>query len=228
MDSYALLVVGQRRFVEPMVLALSKRYQVTACETRREALEHLQSKPVDLIVLDLASLRFDAHRFYEHVRKSHPTIPFVVLFDPQNKPERLPEAREYLHQPVDMRRLQRAIKRILPSRAGTQLTCHGLSLEVDTGNLHWGEKCVTLRPKTAALLAFLMQHPAQMHSRSELMQHVWNTSFDGDTRVVQVQVHWVRKALSTLVAPFEVRAVRGVGYGLYPVESSPVEPTSSA
>ncbi len=214
MDAYALLVVGQRRFVEPIVLTLSQRYRVVTCETRRDALEKLEAEHFDLIVLDLAAMRFDPLRFYEHVRQLNPAIPFLVIVKRESAPERLPEAREYLYHPVDTRRLQRVVKRILPSRSCAPLVWQGLALE-EGGTLRWGEKCVTLRPKPAALLAFLMHHPEHTFTRSELMQHVWQTDFDNDTRVLQVQIHWVRKALAALDAPFEIRATRGVGYGLF-------------
>ncbi len=224
METYALLIVGQRPFVEPIALVLGKRYQVTTCETRRAALDKLEHTHFDLIILDLSALRFDAQRFYEYVRRQNKTIPFLFLLPRDELPERLPEAQEYLYHPLDPRRLQRVVKRILPPRSSAPLAWGGLTLETTRGNLCWKEKYVTLRPKAANLLAFLMQHPNQIFTRAELMHQVWHTTYDGDTRVLEVQVHWVRKALQTLGAPVELRAVRGTGYGLFGPQEQVAEP----
>jgi len=43
---------------------------------------------------------------------------------------------------------------------------------------------------------------------------VWGTSYLGDTRTLDVHIHWLRSALATLDAPFQVRTHRGVGYSL--------------
>jgi len=213
---HRVLMVGQRRLIAPFVLSLSKHYQVITCETRREALEQLSAVSPDLIVLDLASLRFDAGRFYQHVRRLNATVPFLLLLPRDQTFEYLPEARDYLYHPVDSRRLVRVVKRILPSCPSPPLSWGGLCLETSTHTLSWGDKTVLLRPKTAALLSFLLRNPERMLAQSLLIQQVWQTDFAEDTRVLQVQIYWARKALASLAAPFEIRAERGNGYGLFP------------
>jgi len=59
-----------------------------------------------------------------------------------------------------------------------------------------------------------------MLSRSLLMQKVWGTSYLGDTRTLDVHIHWLRSALATLDAPFQVRTHRGVGYSLVSLQPS--------
>ncbi len=220
MGEQKVLVVGQQRFIAPFVLSLSKHYQVITCETRRDALEQLAVVSPDLIVLDLASLRFDAGRFYQHVRRLNATIPFLLLLPRDQTFEYLPEARDYLYHPVDTRRLIRAVKRILPSCPSRPLSWEGLALETSTHTLSWGDKVVTLRPKTAALLGFLLRNPERMLSQSFLIQQVWQTDFAEDTRMLQVQIYWARKALASLGAPFEIRAERGNGYGLFQIREA--------
>ncbi len=216
MDVYHIMVVGLKHYIAPIVLSLSKHYQVVVCETRREALDRLGTLAFDLIVLDLASVRFDALRFYQHVRRLQATVPFLLLLPKDATFECLPEARDYLYHPVDNRRLVRAVKRILPSRSSIPLTWQNLNLDMSTYTLGWGEKTVLLRPKTAALLGFFLRNPERMVSPGTLIQEVWQTNFDEDKRVLQVQIYWARKALVTLSAPFEIRFERNAGYGLFP------------
>jgi DNA-binding response OmpR family regulator len=46
------------------------------------------------------------------------------------------------------------------------------------------------------------------------MKWVWGTEYMGDTRTLDVHIHWLRKSISQLGAPFAIETERGVGYKL--------------
>ena len=52
-----------------------------------------------------------------------------------------------------------------------------------------------LKPKAFELLAFLVRHPGQVFTRDQLLEHVWGYDYAGETRTVDVHVHWLRGAL---------------------------------
>ena len=74
---------------------------------------------------------------------------------------------------------------------------------------------VPLKPKVFELLAFLVRHPGQVFSREQLLEQVWGYDYAGETRTVDVHVHWLRTAIEPdPAAPTLLQTVRGVGYVL--------------
>jgi DNA-binding response OmpR family regulator len=74
---------------------------------------------------------------------------------------------------------------------------------------------VPLKPKAFDLLAFLLRHPGQAFSRDQLLERVWGYDYAGETRTVDVHVHWLRAAIEPDPAhPTIIETVRGLGYVL--------------
>src|SRR5207253_5470091 len=72
---------------------------------------------------------------------------------------------------------------------------------------------LAIKPKAFELLAFLMRHPGQAFTRDQLLEHVWGYDYAGETRTVDVHVHWLRSTLEDdASAPQLIHTVRGVGY----------------
>ena len=72
---------------------------------------------------------------------------------------------------------------------------------------------VPLKPKVFELLAFLLRHPGQVFSREQLLEQVWGYDYAGETRTVDVHVHWLRAAIEPdPPSPTLIQTVRGVGY----------------
>ena len=70
-----------------------------------------------------------------------------------------------------------------------------------------------VKPKAFELLAFLLRHPGQVFTRDQLLEHVWGYDYAGETRTVDVHVHWLRSRIEADPAhPAFIHTVRGVGY----------------
>ena len=52
-----------------------------------------------------------------------------------------------------------------------------------------------IKPKAFELLAFLIRHPGQVFTRDQLLEHVWGYDYAGETRTVDVHVHWLRSQI---------------------------------
>jgi two-component system OmpR family response regulator len=63
------------------------------------------------------------------------------------------------------------------------------------------------------LLECLMRHIGQVLTRDQILDYVWHYDFDGQSNVVDLYVHYLRKKLNRLGPPL-IRTVRGVGYVL--------------
>jgi two-component system response regulator RegX3 len=70
-----------------------------------------------------------------------------------------------------------------------------------------------LKPKAFELLAFLLRHPGQVFTRDQLLEHVWGYDYGGESRTVDVHVHWLRSRIEPDPGhPSLIQTVRGVGY----------------
>jgi DNA-binding response OmpR family regulator len=73
---------------------------------------------------------------------------------------------------------------------------------------------VPLTAREFALLDHLMRHPGRVHSRSDLLDHVWDANYDGLSNVVDVHIANLRRKLDLPGDPAPIDTVRGMGYVL--------------
>jgi DNA-binding response OmpR family regulator len=72
---------------------------------------------------------------------------------------------------------------------------------------------VPLKPKAFELLAFLVRNSGQVFTRDQLLERVWGYDYAGETRTVDVHVHWLRAEIEEdPTMPRCLQTVRGVGY----------------
>jgi DNA-binding response OmpR family regulator len=76
---------------------------------------------------------------------------------------------------------------------------------------------IPVKPKAFELLTFLLRHPGQVFTREQLLDRVWGYEYGGETRTVDVHVHWLRREIEPdPTRPRLLQTVRGVGYVLRP------------
>lgn len=80
-----------------------------------------------------------------------------------------------------------------------------------TREVQRGGTPVPLTAKEFDLLWFLLGHPHQVLSKAQILDHVWNASFDGEGNLVEVYVYSLRAKIDK-GRPSMIRTVRGVGY----------------
>ena len=74
---------------------------------------------------------------------------------------------------------------------------------------------IPVKPQAFELLAFLLRNPGQVFTRDQLLERVWGYDYAGETRTVDVHVHWLRADIEDDPAhPRFLQTVRGVGYVL--------------
>jgi len=75
-------------------------------------------------------------------------------------------------------------------------------------------KKIELTAKEYALLEYLATNPGRVFSRTMIIEHVWDQSFEGLTNIVDVYVRHLRRKIDDPFPTKLIRTVRGVGYGL--------------
>ncbi len=127
-------------------------------------------------------------------------------------------ADDYVTKPFSPRELLARIKAVLRRRA-PQMTddpveLGGLRLEPETHRVFGGQRNLELGPTEFRLLHFLMTHAERVHSRAQLLDHVWGDHVFVEERTVDVHIRRLRKALEPSGHDRLIETVRGSGYRL--------------
>ena len=127
-------------------------------------------------------------------------------------------ADDYVTKPFSVRELLARIKALLRRRA-PQMTddpveVSGLRLDPSTRRVFGGSRALALGPSEFRLLHFLMTHAERVHSRTQLLDHVWGDHVFVEERTVDVHIRRLRKALEPSGHDRLIDTVRGAGYGL--------------
>jgi two-component system phosphate regulon response regulator PhoB len=101
---------------------------------------------------------------------------------------------------------------VLPPTLRRTVEWCGLCLDTESNFLIWDDRHAAVTPKVAALCRMFLTQPDEIITREQLMKEVWGTDYMGDTRTLDVHVHWFREALISVGAPFELETKRSVGY----------------
>jgi DNA-binding response OmpR family regulator len=209
-----LFVERRRASTRPLLEGLRQQYAVSLVHGRRDALSDIDGNPPDLILVDVPSIRFDLERFCKDAKTLAPTVLFFFLLGKGMRLDQLPHTHGHLRHPLTPRQLLGRLARVLPKRDGEVICWRGLELYVSARSLGCAGREVLVTPKQALLAAHLLRSPEETLTRAQLMEEVWGTDYLGDTRTLDVHIHWLRKALRTLKAPVRIETERGVGYRL--------------
>jgi two-component system phosphate regulon response regulator PhoB len=125
-------------------------------------------------------------------------------------------ADDYVTKPFSVRELLARIKALLRRRA-PQMTddpveVSGLRLDPSTRRVYGGTRALALGPSEFRLLHYLMTHAERVHSRTQLLDHVWGDHVFVEERTVDVHIRRLRKALEPSGHDRLIETVRGSGY----------------
>ncbi|MGQ9585137.1 MAG: winged helix-turn-helix domain-containing protein [Anaerolineae bacterium] len=172
---------------------------------------------VQLVLLDATGPGVDGEAICQMFRRSkHPPVLMVITNGPRSAYR---SADFHLKPPVTARKLLYRIRKYLQGDEGGILRSGDLVLHVHERRLvrpDGGE--VRLTPKLCHLLVYFIRNPGKDLSRKAIMKAVWDTEYVGDTRTLDVHIHWLRRKLEPDPKnPAHICTVRGLGYRFEPV-----------
>ena len=199
-------------------------FRVIGAADGREALTRFRADRPDLILLDLMLPELSGIEVCRIIR-AESGVPIVMLTAKDSELDKVVGlelgADDYVTKPFSLRELSariRALFRRSEQAVGGEEgppTMEIGDVQVDLAGhrlLRDGAE-LPVKPKAFELLAFLLRHPGQVFTRDQLLERVWGYDYGGETRTVDVHVHWLRGLLEDdPAAPRYLHTVRGVGY----------------
>jgi len=183
------------------------------------ALEALQVKPYDLLILDLKLPELDGLSLLRKLRPLRPNLPILVLTGMSSIEERVlaldSGADDYLSKPFSFYELAartRALLRRARGTPGRAMHIGDLFMDRDQMRVERGGKRVALSAKEFAVLECLMTNAGRPVNRSTIMETVWNAPYDSSSNLVDVYVKYVRDKVDAGCVEKLIHTVRGIGY----------------
>jgi two-component system OmpR family response regulator len=220
-----LVVEDDATLRETLVDALEvEGFRIVSARDGRDALVRFRADKPDLVLLDLMLPELSGIEVCRIIR-AESSVPIVMLTAKDSELDKVVGlelgADDYVTKPFSLRELTARI-RALFRRSDQAVAVDAAPAVVDLGPvqadlggrrlLRDGE-VVPLKPKAFELLAFLIRHPGQVFTRDQLLENVWGYDYGGETRTVDVHVHWLRSRIETDPShPAFLHTVRGVGY----------------
>src|ERR1700756_1854778 len=202
---------------------VAERYAVDVAKDGRSGLELAQTYQYDLILLDLMLPGMDGSDVLRRIRRENSSVPVLILSARDTVQDKVSNmevgADDYLTKPFAFAELLVRIKALMrrgATRQETVLRVADVELDRLTQQVRRGGKRIELTSKEYSLLEYLMANAGRVLSRTMIIEHVWDQSFDGITNIVAVYVRHLRSKVDD---PFEqklIRTVRGVGYTIGP------------
>ena len=215
---HILVVEDEDAIADPLVAGLRREgYDVSRVATGEGALE---ASPTDLVLLDLRLPDIDGLDVCRELR-GRSRVPIIVLTARGEEADRVVGlelgADDYVVKPYGLRELIariRAVTRRAATPGGTNGPLRAGELEVDERSRRatLDGRELELTPKEFELLAALARDPGAALSRQRLLAEVWQTSWYGSSKTIDVHVAALRRKLGD---PGWIETVRGVGFRLH-------------
>jgi len=217
-----LLVEDERKVSELVARALrAERYAVDVAEDGERGWELAQAYAYDLVILDLMLPRLSGAELLRRVRRKSEQVPILVLTARAATEDKVQHfeagADDYLTKPFAFAELVMRVKALLrrgPVARSSVLRVADLEVDRLSQQVRRAGRRIELTPKEYALLEYLAANPGRVFSRTMIIEHVWDQSFEGLTNIVDVYVRHLRSKVDDPFPVKLIRTVRGVGYGL--------------
>jgi len=199
----------------------AERYAVDVSHDGQSGWEMADAYNYDLVVLDLMLPGLNGTEVLQKIRRKNQEVPILILTARDGMADKIKNfeggADDYLTKPFAFAELLLRVKALLrrgPVNRSSVLRVADLEVDRLSQQVKRAGKKVELTAKEYSLLEYLATHPGRVFSRTMIIEHVWDQSFEGLTNIVDVYVRHLRAKVDDPYPTKLLRTVRGVGYSL--------------
>ena len=223
-EQHRILVVDDEPNIVDVV-SMALRFQGFAVESAgsgRDALAAVRSFDPHLLVLDVMLPDMEGFEVAERLGAQRAQLPIIFLTARDATEDKVrgltSGGDDYVTKPFSLEELVARIRVILrrtglAQPSSSRLTFEDLELDEDTHEVSRSGAPVTLTATEYRLLRYFLLNPRRVLTRAQLLDQVWEYDFDGDSRILETYVSYLRKKLDPH-GPSLIQTVRGVGYAL--------------
>lgn len=217
-----LLVEDERRLAEAVRHGLTAEgFNVDWADNGIDGLWKAKEQQYDVVVLDIMLPGLNGYKVCEGMRAAGIWTPVLMLTAKDGEYDQADAfdlgADDYLIKPfsfiVLVARLRALVRRGAPERP-VALSVGDLSLDPVRHRVARGGTEISLTPREFGLLEFLMRHPGEVVTKTQIVEAVWDAAYEGDHNVVEVYIGYLRRKIDQPFGRTSIRTVRGVGYRL--------------
>lgn len=222
-DMRVLVIEDDMKIASFVVNGLKQSgYAVDHAADGEEGLIKAQSIAYDALIVDVMLPKLDGLSLVQQLRSSGRGTPVLILSARASVDDRVRGLQaggdDYLTKPFAfselLARVQALIRRSTHAAEPTRLIVGDLAMDLLTRSVTRNGEEIALQPREFALLEYLMRNPGRVVTKTMILEHIFDYSFDPQTNVVDVLVHRLRAKLDK--ARTIIQTLRGVGYVLKP------------
>jgi two-component system, OmpR family, response regulator len=222
-DMRILVVEDDEKIASFIVRGLRQSgYAVDHCADGEQGLARAQTVAYAAAVVDLMLPKLDGFSLIQRLRSNRISTPIIILSARTSVDDRVKGLQaggdDYLTKPFAfselLARLQALIRRATQTVEPTRLTAGDLTLDLLTREVKRGADIVELQAREFALLEYLLRHPGRVVTKTMILEHIFDYSFDPQTNVVEVLIHRLRAKVDP--DRRRIHTLRGAGYVLRP------------
>lgn len=205
-----------RRLFE--VILTQNGFEAVTAENAGEAQKILDTRPIDLMVLDVMMPEVDGFTFTKILREAGVMLPILMITAKDTADDIregfLSGTDDYMVKPVNEDEMVLRIHALLRRAkiaSERRLTVGTTELRYDSLSVTEGGKTTVLPKKEFQMLFKFLSFPNKTFTRRQLMNEFWSADSDSDERTVDVHINRLRERFRDS-ADFEILTVRGLGY----------------
>ncbi len=219
----ALIVEDDRTIADFVARGLREAgFAVDVAADGEEGLTLALEQQPDVAIVDIMLPRRDGLSLIDELRRRGRTTPVLILSARRTVDDRVRGLQaggdDYLTKPFAfaelLARVQALVRRATRAQEPTTLIVGDLSLDLLSRKVVRGTTALDLRPREFALLEYLMRNAGRVVSKTMILSHVWEYTFDPQTNIVDVLVSRLRDKIDRPFETKRLQTVRGVGYVL--------------
>lgn len=180
------------------------------------------TEPYDAVIVDIMLPLLDGLELIERLRRRKTMTPVLVLSAKNTVDDRIKGLQaggdDYLVKPFAFAELVARVRALLRRASAvpepTTLTVDDLRMDLIRRKVFRGDAEIELPAKEFALLEYLMRNAGRVVSKTMIMEHVWDYSFDPQTTVVESRICRLREKIDRGFERKLIHTMRGAGYVL--------------